>query len=94
MTGQVADATGGILPGVAVTAVHQQSQRQQKAVTNELGEYLIIGIAVGDYTLTAELPGFKKSTVRGIKVDVEQAVRVNIKMQIGEIQEIVEVQGG
>src|SRR5262245_58271018 len=57
LTGTVTDSTGGVLPGVTVTAVHQASGNTVTAVTDERGAFRLPG-RVGNYKITAELAGF------------------------------------
>ena len=56
LTGTMTDSTGGVLPGVTVTAVHDATGNTFEAVTDERGVYRIPA-RVGAYQLTAELAG-------------------------------------
>ena len=60
LTGTITDSTGGVLPGVTVTAVHEATGNRFVAVTDERGIYRIPA-RVGAYQLTAELAGFTRS---------------------------------
>ena len=64
LTGTIADSTGGVLPGVTVTAVHEATGNRFVAVTDERGIYRIPA-RVGVYQITAELPGFTTVTQSG-----------------------------
>ena len=55
--GKVTDSTGGVLPGVTITAVHEATGTQFVGVTDTLGVYRI-PVRIGDFRITAELPGF------------------------------------
>ena len=57
LTGTITDSTGGVLPGVTVTAIHEATGNRFVAVTDERGIYRIPA-RVGGYQLTAELQGF------------------------------------
>ena len=57
LTGTVSDSTGGVLPGVTVTAVLEATGNRFEAVTDESGSYRI-PVRVGVYTVSAELQGF------------------------------------
>ena len=57
VTGTVADSTGGVLPGVTVTALHEATGNTFLAVTDGRGTYRI-AVRVGRYKMTMELPGF------------------------------------
>ncbi len=79
LTGTVTDSTGGVLPGVTLTAVHQASGNTFVAVTDERGVYRIAA-RTGVYRLNAELQGFKAVTREGLQVLVGQVVTVNLPM--------------
>src|SRR5204863_131000 len=57
VTGTVVDQTGGVLPGVTVTAVHETTGNTFVAVTDERGIYRV-PVRVGIYRMMMELPGF------------------------------------
>ena len=92
VSGTVTDSTGGVLPGVAVTAVHEVSGNTFEAVTDERGTYRIAGRA-GVYRVTAVLPGFAILTRAGLELLVGQQVVVNLQMSPSTVQESVTVTG-
>src|SRR5688572_19511359 len=61
ITGVVQDAGGGVLPGVNVKAIHEATNAETTAVSNEVGQYVLRGLPVGRYTVVAELSGFQTS---------------------------------
>src|SRR3989442_15644006 len=66
VTGIVADAQGGILPGVTITVTNAESGVVRTIVTEENGRYRLGGIPPGRYNLKAELPGVATQEVKGI----------------------------
>ncbi len=93
VAGTVTDSTGGVLPGVTVTAVHKASGNTFTAVTDEKGEYLLAALRVGDYVLKAELPGFTTVTQDGLQLLVGQRATARLRMEVSTIQESVTVTG-
>ena len=90
-TGTVTDATGGVLPGVTVTAVHAASGNTFTTVTDERGEFRL-PVRVGNYALTVELSGF--STVnRSLQILIGQTAEVDVQMTPSSVQETVTVTG-
>ena len=79
LSGTVADATGGVLPGVTVTAVHEATGNRFVAVTDERGTYRIPA-RVGAYQITAELSGFATVSRTGVQLLVGQTATVNLQM--------------
>src|SRR3989449_10853089 len=91
VSGTVTDPTGAVIPGVTVTATHTESGNKFAGVTDERGGYRLL-VRIGNYTITAELPGF--GTVnRNIQVLVGQAAVVNIEMTPSTVAETVNVTG-
>ena len=66
LRGIVVDAQGGALPGVTVTATAPEMLGPQTGVTNESGDYRLINLPPGTFTLTAELTGFATFRREGI----------------------------
>ena len=90
LSGIVTDATGGVLPGVTITAVHQATGNKFVAVTDERGAYRIAARA-GVYQLTAELQGFRAVTRGGLQLLVGQVMTVNLPMLEATAAETVTV---
>ena len=89
--GTVTDATGGVLPGVTITAVHAASGNTFTTVTDERGEFRL-PVRVGGYTITAELSGF--TTVnQSVQILVGQTAEVDVQMKPSSVQETVTVTG-
>ena len=92
ISGTVADATGGVLPGVVIRAVNQASGNSFEAVTDGSGAFRI-PLRVGVYEITADLAGFTTVTRRGLELLVGQQVTMNLQMSPSTIQESVTVTG-
>src|SRR5437870_11205606 len=92
LSGVVTDATGGVLPGVGIRAVHEASGNSFEAVTDARGAYRI-PVRVGGYVITAQLPGFATITRRGVELLVGQTAAVNLQMTLSGVAETVIVTG-
>ncbi len=88
--GTVKDATGGVLPGVAVTLSNTATGVAVTKVTDERGSYEFFTVRAGDYTVTAELSGFGTRTL-AVKVDVGGRQRVDVELGVGGVAEAVSV---
>ena len=71
ITGTITDATGGVLPGVTVTAVNDASGNTYEAVTDARGVFRMPA-RIGTYKITASLAGFADATRPGVPVAVGQ----------------------
>ena len=90
LTGTVTDATGGVLPGVTVTAVNDATGNTFTAVTDDLGIYRI-PVRVGAYRITMELAGFTTVTQMGVQLLVGQTASINAQLSPSTVQETVTV---
>ena len=82
LRGVIVDAQGGALPGVTVTATAPEMLGPQTGVTNESGEYRLINLPPGTFTLTAELTGFRDVRREGILIRTGDTFQVDIAMQV------------
>ncbi len=92
LTGVVKDETGAVLPGVTITAVRTATGERRVAVTGDRGIFRLLNLVPGVYTIRAELTGFKSFVDRDLALAIGDVKRVDITMQIGDIQEEVVVQ--
>ena len=92
ITGTVTDTTGGVRPGVSVTAVHEASGIQFEAVTDERGLFRMPA-RIGTYRVNAELAGFGSVTRPGVPVSVGQTVTLSLQLSPSGVQESVTVTG-
>src|SRR3989442_2819500 len=89
--GTVSDATGALIPGVAITATNTGTGIVTNVLTNEAGAYQFASLQTGTYTVSAALPGFQTQTRSGVQLGVSQQVRLNFTLQVGSVATAVEV---
>src|SRR5579884_1169607 len=92
LSGTVKDNTGGVLPGVTVTAVNQDSGISFVSVTDEHGVYRI-PVRAGVYKITAELSGFNTQTRMGVELLLGKQLALDFTMSVSGLQENVTVTG-
>jgi hypothetical protein len=92
ITGTITDATGGVLPGVTVTAVNDASGNTYESVTDARGVFRM-PVRIGNYKMTAALAGFADATRTGLTAAVGQTVTLNLQMSTAGLQESVTVTG-
>ena len=90
LSGTVTDATGAVLPGVTVRAIHEASGNSFEAVTDPRGAYRI-PVRIGVYKVTAELSSFKPVTREGVELLVGQTATINMQMSPGGVTESLTV---
>src|SRR5688500_13641265 len=91
LLGNVSDAQGAPVPGVTVTATETQTNVGRTAVTNQSGNYVFANLKDGLYRVDTELGGFKKFSRDGVEVKVNSTVRVDVMLEVGGLEETVEV---
>jgi hypothetical protein len=91
ISGVVSDETGGVLPGVEVTARNTETGATRTVVSDDEGRYRISQLAPGSYELRAELAGFQTALLQDIGLSMAQGVVVGVTLRVGEITEQVVV---
>ncbi|HEY3381018.1 MAG TPA: TonB-dependent receptor [Vicinamibacterales bacterium] len=91
--GTVTDQTGGVLPGVTVTATNTGTRVARSTVTNERGVYRLPSIEPGVYDVTVELQGFGKLSRPKVDIEVGATLGLNFTLQPGAIAETITVTG-
>lgn len=92
--GTVTDPTGAVIPGITITVTNVETQVTTQTVTDERGYYQVLLLPIGSYTVTAELPGFQKAVTKADKLEINQSLRADIKMMVGNRTEEVLVEEG
>ena len=91
--GKVHDASGAVMPGVTVTLSGPVLLQPLAAVSTETGSYRFPQLAIGIYSVSFELTGFKTVVKKGVRVEIGLNVQVNQAMEISTVQETVTVSG-
>ena len=92
ITGEVKDTSGAVIPGATVTAQNAATNAVRIQNSNEAGAFTFPAMPPGDYTVKAELQGFKTAQNK-VELHVEQSVRVSFTLEVGGITETTEVTG-
>lgn len=92
LLGVVTDPSGGTVSGVKVTAVSAATDFTRTVQTGDAGQYRIDDLIPGAYTVSAEKTGFRTETTSSVTLEVNQKVRVDLKLQIGTASDSVTVQ--
>src|SRR4051812_41035464 len=79
LTGTISDGTGGVLPGVSVTAVLEATGNRFEGVTDDRGVYRM-SVRVGVYQITAALQGFATVERPGVQLLAGQTAAINMQM--------------
>ena len=91
VSGFVQDTTKANIPGVTITATNTDTGVSTTVLTNDAGTYNFLSLLPGTYKLTAELLGFRPSTVKDVHLGSNESVRYNFTMQVGTADQAVDV---
>lgn len=93
INGVVTDSTGGAVPDASVSVRNPTTGFQQATRTGPDGTYTIPYLAVGLYTVNIQKTGFRSVQNAEIPVSVNTVARVDVQLQVGEVQQTIEVAG-
>jgi hypothetical protein len=94
ITGTVKDTSGAVLPGVTVDAASPALiEKVRSATTDGTGQFRIVDLRPGTYSITFTLPGFNTVKREGVELSGSNTVLVNIDMKVGALEETVTVTG-
>jgi hypothetical protein len=85
LVGLITDPTAAAIPNVAVTAANIATNTTYRGLTNQTGNYTISALPAGVYRVSAESPGFKRKIYEKAEVNVNQTLRLDFAMEVGEV---------
>jgi len=88
ISGTVSDPRGGVMPGVRVTALNEQTGVIQTTTTDGKGFYSFPALDVGAYTIKTSVNGFDSFEEKGITVDTDSSVRTDILLKVGRVTQV------
>jgi Carboxypeptidase regulatory-like domain len=91
--GTVIDASGAAVPAANVTLINEANHATRDVQSGANGEYVFLEVPVGTYEIDALSQGFKKYTRKGIALNLNEVISVDLTLQIGGSTEVVEVTG-
>jgi hypothetical protein len=94
ITGTVRDTSGAVLPGVTVEASSPALiEKVRTATTDGNGQYRIVDLRAGSYTVTFSLSGFSTVKREGVALEGSFTATINIDLRVGELTETITVTG-
>src|ERR671937_5211 len=94
ITGTVRDSAGAVVPGAAVEATHVASNYKYTTQSNEVGNYTLPQLREGEYLLRATASGYQEFVAKNIQLAARDERRIDITLQVGAIENTVEVTAG
>lgn len=91
VTGRVVDSSGAAVPDANIAITNAATNVARSTVSNSSGDYTFPSLPPGAYNLKIERQGFKTVESTGIQVEVQQTVRLDFTLQIGQLSQTVAV---
>ncbi|HTM48201.1 MAG TPA: TonB-dependent receptor [Bryobacteraceae bacterium] len=89
--GVVSDETGAVIPGARITARNTGTGAASSTVSNQAGLYFLGELRPGVYELEASATGFSSLTRKGLSLRIEDRLRVEITLKVGQVTDKIEV---
>jgi len=91
ISGRILDASGALVPGVTVAVTNEETNVSVQVISNDEGNYTVPYLLPARYTVSTDMPGFKKSVRKGIVVQVRDKLVIDFAIEIGEVTDSVTV---
>lgn len=92
ISGVVADGSGSAIAGAKVSLVDTDTHQLRSQITGATGSYEFNALPRGQYTLAAEISGFKRKEVSGVTLTVAQVLQMDVQMELGQVTDSVTVE--
>jgi carboxypeptidase family protein len=90
--GVVTDETGAVVPRAAVAVTNKRTGIERQAKTNDQGVYRVLALLPGTYSVDVEAKGFKRSEQKGVELRINESLRVDATLQVGDLNQTLEVE--
>ncbi len=94
LAGRITDPANALIPGAKVTAISDGTNIRYEDTTNGSGEYHLVSLPPNSYRLEIEKSGFKKLIKPDVVLHVQDALRIDLQMTLGDVSETVTVESG
>src|SRR5215831_3151086 len=91
IVGNVTDESGASVPGVTIRVTNEGTSSVRTVTSSSAGTYTVPALEPGVYTVEATMAGFHTEVQKSLKLEVNQTLRVDLALKVGEISERVEV---
>lgn len=92
IVGVITDPSGSVIPHAKITVTNVATGISNEATSDAEGSYQVLLLPIGSYKVTAEAAGFRKSATNAQKLEINQSLRVDLKLEVGSTTETVQVE--
>ena len=94
LTGRITDPAKAIIGGAKIAAISADTNARYETTTNSTGEYYLANLPPDSYRIEIEKPGFKKLIKPDVIFHVQDALKIDFEMALGDVSETVMVESG
>ena len=91
ITGTIADPAGAVVANAAIEARNVETGSVYPVASSATGNYTIVQLPAGNYSLTVTVPGFKRYLRQGLTVEAAQTIRIDAALEVGSAAESVTI---
>ncbi len=93
LSGLVSDTSGAALSGAKVTAKHVATGEEFNATTDAQGAFTFPAVPLGQFSVTIEASGFKRTQAQDVIVEVGNPAKITVSLEVGQVSEAVVISG-
>ncbi|MCU1261469.1 MAG: TonB-dependent receptor, partial [Bryobacterales bacterium] len=90
--GTITDPQGAVIAGAKVTITNTDTKVTRSAVTNKDGQYQVLEVPIGEYSVTAEQAGFSKTVTSPQSLLINQSLRIDVAMKVGATSDTIVIE--
>src|ERR1700733_13336588 len=90
--GVVTDPSGSVIPHAKITVTNTQTNVSNETTAGDDGSYQVLLLPIGTYRVSVEAQGFRKSVTNPQTLEINQSLKVDIKLEVGSTAETVQVE--
>src|SRR5690242_4519896 len=91
LIGIIRDDSGGVVPNATVTAINLATNAHVETKTDAGGNYILLQLTPGKYTVEIAAPGFKTYVSSGLELELQKQARLDATLSVGQLTETVSV---
>ena len=91
ITGRISDSTGAAISAAQITLTNVATNAVRSAASTDSGDYTFPAVAPGGYNIKVEKSAFKSASSTEVQVQIQQTIRLDFTLQVGQVSESIEV---